>query len=222
MKRISFLFSCVFALLASVNIVSHFVGINFLHLITKPLLMPVLILLLWLEVKSKSVFIKLILGALIFSWTGDITLMFRDYFIYGLVFFLVAHVFYFISIIKIKGAKGLLQFQPLFALPIAVYLILLLSLLNNFLDKLKLPVFIYGIVICSVWILTMNLFWKTERKTASLFFFGSFQFVLSDSLLAINHFVYPHYLLPALVMATYCSAQYLLVRAAISYRKKII
>lgn len=218
MKRITFFFSCIYALLAIINVFSHFAGFSFGSSITKPLLMPTLILMLWFETRLNSVFIKLILWAIIFSWAGDITLMFGEYFIYGLIFFLIAHILYFISILRIKGQKGLLNFQPLFALPIIVYLVLLLSLLNGFLDKLKIPVFIYGIVICSVWIITMNLFWKTDKKTASLFFFGSLQFVLSDSLLAINHFVYPYYLLPALVMATYCSAQYLFILATISYK----
>ncbi len=221
MKRITFFFSYVYALLAILNIYSHFAGISFGRLITKPLLMPILILVLWIETRLHSVFSKLILGALIFSWAGDISLMYSEYFIYGLIFFLFAHIFYFISVINIKGSKGLLQYQPLFALPIVIYLALLLSILNSFLDKLRIPVFLYSIVICSVWIITMNLFWKTDKKTASLFFFGYLQFVLSDSLLAFNHFVYPYYLLPALVMATYCSAQYLIVRATILYNKSI-
>ncbi|MBS1748321.1 MAG: lysoplasmalogenase [Bacteroidetes bacterium] len=222
MKRMTFFFSIIYALLAILNVFSHFAGISIWHIVTKPLLMPSLILILWIETGLKSVFVKMILWALIFSWAGDITLMKSEYFIFGLIFFLLAHIFYSIGILMIKGSKGILQFQPLFALPIAVYLILLLSLLNNFLDKLKIPVFMYGIVICTVWMLTMNLFWKTDKKIASLFFFASFQFVLSDSLLAVNHFVYPHYILSALIMATYCSAQYLFILGSISYNKILI
>jgi uncharacterized membrane protein YhhN len=220
MKRISFLISCTYALLAFGDIFFSFTDISSWRYITKPLLMPALMLVLWLETGRSNVFTKLVFLALACSWAGDISLMFTGYFIYGLAFFLIAHIFYLVSVLQIKGQKGILQFQPLFALPIVVYLVLLLSLLSGFLDKLKVPVFIYGIVICSFWAATMNLFWKTDRNIASLFFFGSLQFVLSDSLLAVNRFVYPYYLLPGLVMATYCAAQFLLTRAAISYNKK--
>jgi uncharacterized membrane protein YhhN len=219
-KRISFLISCAYALLAFGDILFSFTGVSSWRYITKPLLMPVLMLVLWLESGGSNMFTKLVFLALACSWAGDISLMFTGYFIYGLAFFLIAHIFYLVSILQIKGQKGILQFQPLFALPIVVYLVLLLSLLSGFLDKLKTPVFVYSIVICSFWTASMNLFWKTDRKTASLFFFGSLQFVLSDSLLAVNRFVYPYSLLPGLVMATYCAAQFLLIRGAISYNKK--
>ena len=222
MKRISFLISCTYALLSLADVFFSFTEISSWRYITKPLLMPALMLVLWLETGRSNIFTKLIFLALVCLWVGDISLMFTGYFIYGLAFFLVAHIFYLVSVLQIKGQKGILQFQPFFALPIVVYLLLLLSLLSGFLDKLKIPVFVYGIVICSFWAAAMNLFWKTDRGTASLFFFGSLQFVLSDSLLAVNRFVYPYYLLPGLVMATYCTAQFLLTRGAISYNKKFI
>lgn len=65
--------------------------------------------------------------------------------------------------------------------------------------------------------LTLNLFGKTDTKTAALFFSGAAQFVLSDSVLAINRFVYPFEILPVVVMITYCSAQFLLVLGSIRH-----
>lgn len=217
MKRITFLFSFIYCLAALLNIYFVYTNNTLLIHITKPVLMPLLMATVFAETGLRDIFSKLFFVALIFSWLGDIVLMSDDFFIWGLVCFLIAHLFYIIYILRIKGPKGLIQFQPLFAIPILVYWLLLAALLNDFLDALKIPVFIYGAIICSVWVIALNLFWKIDKKVAALFFFGSFQFVLSDSILAINRFVYPFDILPALVMITYCSAQFLLTLGAIRY-----
>jgi len=155
--------------------------------------------------------------ALFFSWLGDIALMFDGLFIAGLICFLIAQLTYFVYFSGIKGSKGMIQYQPLFAIPVFVYWLLLCGLLNDFLDTFKMPVFIYGAAICAVWAICWNLFWKIDKKIAALFFFGSFQFVLSDSILAIHRFVYPFDILPVLVMITYCSAQLLLTLGCIRH-----
>jgi uncharacterized membrane protein YhhN len=217
MKRITLLFFFIYCLISLLHIYFVFTNNTLLIHITKPALMPLLIITVYAETGLRGNLSKIFLAALAFSWLGDIVLMSDGLFIWGLVCFLIAHLFYIIYLLLIKGPPGLIQYQPLFSIPIVVYWILLAGLLNDFWEALKIPVFIYGAVICAVWAVAFNLFWKIDKKIAALFFFGSFQFVLSDSILAINRFVYPFDVLPVLVMIIYCSAQFLLTLGCIRY-----
>ena len=221
MKRISFALGCIYGLVALTDIFFVFNAYEQERLISKPLLMIVLMLMYVAETGIRSTFSKILLCALLFSWAGDLLLMFNGFFIGGLSAFLAAHAFYIIYILRIKpGIKGALQFQPLFGIPILAWGILLTGLLLPFLDALTIPVIIYATVICTFWTLTLNLFGKTDKKTAALFFCGAGQFVLSDSVLAVNHFIYPFEILPPLIMLTYCSAQLLLVLASIRHLRE--
>ena len=222
MKRIVFILLFIYGIIAATDIFFTISGNDLLRHFTKPLLMPLLILSVFSETGLRSANTKIFAAALLFSWLGDIALLGEAYFILGLVAFLIAHICYLVFMLKIKGAKGLLQFQPLFGLPVLIYLVILLFVLNDYLDQLKIPVFIYGIIICSVWLYSLNLFWKTDKKIAALFCFGSSQFVMSDSLLAIHKFIYPFEILPPLVMLTYCSTQFLLTLGAMRYDKHLV
>lgn len=188
--------------------------------VTKPLLMPVLLIYYMSRVGIQPVFAKLITGALLFSWLGDTLLLFDNFFIAGLISFLLAHILYITYTLKVKG-RGILQFQPLIAVPVLIYLVLMTSVLYPFLEDLKIPVFMYSVVICLFLAMVINLFGKTENKTALLFFAGASQFVLSDTLLAVNQFVYPFPLLGESVMLSYCTAQYLIVSASIRHISRI-
>ena len=222
MKRISFALGCIYGLVAIADIFFVFNAYEQERLISKPLLMIVLMLMYAAETGIRTTFSKIFLCALLFSWAGDLLLMLDGFFVAGLSAFLAAHVCYIIYILLIKSrTKGALQFQPLFGIPILAWGILLTGLLLPFLDALKIPVIIYAIVICSFWMLTLNLFGKTDKKTAALFFCGACQFVLSDSVLAVNQFVYPFNILPPVIMLTYCSAQLLLVLGSIRHTRKI-
>lgn len=181
--------------------------------ITKPLLMPVLLIFYLCIIGLSSLFAKLVTGALFCSWLGDVFLLFDGFFIPGLISFLLAHLLYITYTLKVKG-RGLLQVRPWLAIPVLLYLVLMTVVLNPFLEDLKIPVFVYSVVICLFLAMAMNLFGKTDRKTALLFFAGASQFVLSDSLLAVNQFVYPFPLLGEMVMLSYCTAQYLIVSAS--------
>jgi uncharacterized membrane protein YhhN len=222
MKRISFVLGCLYGLVAITDISFVFFGYEQSRIFSKPLLMITLMLMYAAETGIRSAFSKILLAALWLSWAGDVLLMIDGLFTGGLAAFLAAHIFYIIYILRISpGIKGALQFQPLFGIPVIAYWILLSALLLPFLDALKIPVFIYASVICSFWMLTLNLFGKTDLKTAALFFCGAGQFVLSDSVLAVNQFIYPFPILPAIVMITYASAQLLLVLGSIRHIRRL-
>lgn len=184
---------------------------------TKPLLMPLLAVAFYVgSTKKNGQLFYFILTALLLSWAGDLLLQMHGMFIPGLVSFLLAHIFYIFYFYKTNsGKKGLLQFQPLIGLPVLVYIVIFLYLLYPFLDTLKIPVTIYGITIGSMLLMAINTKRKASADASALFFNGALQFVISDSILAVNMFAVTHVVLSLCVMITYASAQYLIVKGAL-------
>lgn len=183
---------------------------------TKPLLMPLLISVVYIN-KNKIPLYSWMIGGLSLSWAGDILLQMKDLFIPGLASFLMAHICYIIYFIQLnKQQKGLLQQHPLIGLPVLIYVVIFLWLLYPFLDALKIPVTIYGITIGTMLITSINTKLKANNTASVLFFNGALQFVISDSILAVNLFVYTSMVLSLCVMATYASAQYLLVKGSMT------
>ncbi len=183
---------------------------------TKPLLMPLLISVVYIN-KNKIPLYSWMIGGLSLSWAGDILLQMKDLFIPGLASFLMAHICYIIYFIQLnKQQKGLLHQHPLIGLPVLIYVVIFLWLLYPFLDALKIPVTIYGITIGTMLITSINTKLKANNTASVLFFNGALQFVISDSILAVNLFVYTSMVLSLCVMATYASAQYLLVKGSMT------
>jgi uncharacterized membrane protein YhhN len=183
---------------------------------TKPLLMPLLMLAVF-TMRSNIPLYKLFITALLLSWLGDMLLQIKGMFIPGLASFLLAHICYIVYFLKLQpGKKGLLQQQVLIGLPALIYIFIFLYLLHPFLDALKIPVTIYGITIGLMLLAAINTRRKVNDDAAVLFFNGALQFVLSDSILAVNLFAMPSWMLSLCVMATYASAQYLLVKGSMA------
>jgi uncharacterized membrane protein YhhN len=187
---------------------------DYLRWFTKPLLMPLLMLVVYSNRQSIPRY-QWLLGGLALSWAGDVLLQLKGMFIPGLLSFLLAHVCYIIYFIKLNPQqKGLLQQQPLIGLPVAVYIVIFLWLLYPFLEALKIPVTVYGITIGTMLLMSINTKHKVNAVASTLFFNGALQFVISDSVLAVNMFAFPNMVLSLCVMATYVSAQYLLVKGS--------
>jgi uncharacterized membrane protein YhhN len=186
---------------------------------TKPLLMPLLMLVVYSYKQSIPLY-QWMLGGLFLSWAGDVLLQMKGMFIPGLVSFLLAHVFYITYFIKLNPQqKGLLQQQPLIGLPVLVYIIIFLWQLYPFLEALKIPVTVYGITIGTMLLMSINTKQKVNAAASTLFFNGALQFVISDSMLAVNMFAVSHTILSLCVMATYASAQFLLVKGSMSVQQ---
>lgn len=182
--------------------------------LSKPLLMPLLIIAVYLNRKTIPLFYWMLSG-LALSWAGDVLLQLKGMFIPGLISFLLAHICYILYFIKINSShKGLLQLQPMIGLPVLIYILIFLWLLYPFLDAMRLPVTAYGITIGTMLLMSINTNRKVNASASVLFFNGALQFVISDSLLAVNLFAYSSTVLSLCVMATYASAQYLLVKGS--------
>lgn len=220
MRNLKLIFAYAFGGVALADLFFIYRGMETWRLVSKPLLLPLLMLVYFLNVGLGKGFPRLMMAALFFSWAGDVLLIWDQYFMPGLLAFLTAHIFYILYFVKVApGEKGFIRQQPLFAVPVLVYWGLFLALLFPYLDKLRLPVAVYATVICTMLLCSFNLWGMMRRWPFLLFVNGAVQFVISDSLLAIHKFVYPFWFLPLVIMLTYCSAQYLLVRGSIRHLK---
>lgn len=219
MKPIQKKISLAFLLLAVIDITGLLIQSDRLHYVAKPLLIPALLLLLYFtasQVKGKT----LLMAGLVFSWMGDVLLMFesRDklFFIFGLVCFLTTHVFYIIYFLRIRPANiSLLKKQPILMALVPAYGITLVWQLYPHLGDLKLPVMVYAAVICTMLLCSLHVYLKVNKKAAVYYLSGAAAFVLSDSLLAVNKFYEPFAYAGVFIMLTYCAAQYFIVRGYI-------
>ena len=93
----------VFGALVILELTAIAANINNLHLVVKPLLIPALLILLVVS-KTTVPGKQLLIYGLLFSWAGDVLLMFEDrhvlFFIFGLISFLTTHVFYILYFLR--------------------------------------------------------------------------------------------------------------------------
>lgn len=177
-----------------------------LRFFTKPLLLPLLILLYITRLKSEKTQVdKLFLAGLVLSFFGDLFLLFQWGFLPGLGSFLLAHVFYIISFRK-KTQNSIWRFWPII---LGLFATTLLVFLFPYLKEMKIPVIIYAVVIATMMYNAL----KTHNRNLII---GALLFLISDTLLSINLFLQPFMILNLLVMITYIAAQWFLVKGMIS------
>ncbi|MNU93667.1 YhhN-like protein [compost metagenome] len=174
-----------------------------LRFFTKPLLVPLITVIYLSGVAQKNAMNPWFLSGLIFSFLGDTFLLFKWAFLPGLGCFLLAHVLYILSFVKLRKTKiyGSIPF-------ILLYLGFLLYFLHPHLHEMEIPVIVYGITIS-----TMAYFSLCSKNNWLIA--GAFLFVVSDSLLSFNLFVSYSAMMEQFVMATYVLAQLFLVRGMI-------
>ncbi|MBJ7881239.1 lysoplasmalogenase [Gelidibacter salicanalis] len=190
------------------------------HYFTKPSLL--ISLLFYFYVQSKELDPKtrtLTFLALICSLMGDVLLLFdsrsANYFILGLVSFLLAHLFYSVVFLKKRNSK----INPLVLITIlSLYALGFFYLLRDGLNDLMMPVIIYMLVILLMVITAYIRHKKVAEKSFILVFFGALLFVISDSILAVNKFYMPIQFSGVYIMLTYALAQYFIVLGVLKQR----
>lgn len=192
-----------------------FTGHANLDLYLKPALIPLLGFGVYFHPKFLSR--RILLNALIFSWIGDVILIFADiaeiYFILGLVSFLIAHITY--CVLFNKQIIGEIQINKVLfglgSLVIAFYLTAIILVLMPNLGDLKIPVIVYAAVISTMLLFAFNgyLIWK--KPGALYIFLGAITFVISDSILAFDKFHAPIEKSSFFIILSYLVAQYLIV-----------
>ena len=211
----------VFSILYLIVLLS---GYENLDLFLKPILIPLLGFGVYFRQKFPSK--NILLTALLFSWIGDVILLFADigeiYFILGLVSFLIAHITY--CVLFNKQITGEIQInKPLFgigSLVIAFYLVGMIYVLMPSLGDLKIPVIVYAAVISTMLLFAFNGYLIWQKNGALYIFLGAAVFVVSDSILAVNKFHTAIQKSSFFIMLTYLLAQYLIVIGVLKLNSK--
>jgi len=226
----SLLFSIPYFMLVIAVISVKLLGLPELENIIKPLLL--LTLMLWFGIDQKLDGIKInwiFMLALFFSLLGDVFLMpLFDYFIPGLVFFLVSHLLYILVFLKGKEKiiiptlkKGkLFLFQVLFFYAtLLIFLMFPVFKLDSIMLMIAIPVYATVLLIM---VLSTFVYSKVHYYNFGRFILlGGIFFFVSDSILAINKFAFEVAYSPIWVMGTYTLAQWMLVYGYMNSRRKV-
>ncbi len=210
-----------FVIVLAAHLLALLLRVEMMDRITKPLIVITVAGYFFYATKNVQSRLKVwIISALLFSWGGDILLMFQDkkslFFLLGLSSFLLAHIFYIIFLHKVRLAE---KIKPRLwtLLVVAVYYSVLIAFLSPWLGDMRLPVRVYGMVISFMLLLALHLLFLANRKAGLYIAIGAILFVLSDSLLAINKFYQPFEAAGFLIMLTYGLAQLFLIIGASNY-----
>lgn len=216
MNKLKNIFHVLFLINAALHLWAVISHNELLNWFTKPLLMPLLAIVLWLYAGNLYPRARyLVLMGLLFSCAGDILLMrANDYphlFIIGLISFLLAHISYIMAFFIIKSRhKGLVQRRPLWILPFLLYMIgFNIYLYNGVTADLRIPVILYSLIIMIMAIGALNLRGIISQQAFLWLFIGVLLFLLSDSILAIGKFTTADSAqLGIWIMLTYIAGQY--------------
>ena len=166
--------------------------------------------------KTSKKQMQLLLAAIVFSLSGDVCLMLPDLFIPGLISFLLAHVCY-IALFKTDA--------PWFASRRALWLIAAIGagmyayLFTNGLPvAMRIPVAVYVSVIALMAAQAWGRYQVRQDRSSLLVALGASAFMVSDSILAINRFVQPLPWAAIWVLASYYTAQALIVQGSLRWQ----
>ncbi|MBZ0245900.1 MAG: lysoplasmalogenase [Cyclobacteriaceae bacterium] len=199
-----------------------------LQWVFKPLIMLVLGAYYYTQSTQPISLTKSVMAAIVFSWIGDISLMFQGknelYFMVGLGAFLIAHICYVMAysqhIEKKEGAglHGIQKFR--FSLPIVLAGTGLITILYAHLGVFKIPVAVYAIVLMVMTLQALFRYGYTNTVSFWFVFVGAILFMISDSMIAVNKFLVPFELAGLAIMSTYILAQFLIVKGLMSHFEK--
>lgn len=206
----------IFLLVLLMHCLSIQVEMTQLRNTTKIILVPLLMIHLLIN-QSLRVLGYLPLIALLFSWIGDILLLGDDpsFFLSGMIAFVMTHVCYSFTFLKIKQVTPKDRSYFIFPLlGLLLFSLLVFFYLKDDLGSYLLPILLYMVFISLMASLAIHTRANVKIQTISLYTFipGALLFVLSDALLAVNMFKMQHIVIEVLVMLTYGLAQFFITR----------
>jgi len=193
-------------------------GVPVLYISAKPLLMITLLLYFASATKGYPRWRFYVMAALVFSWAGDVFLISSEWFIAGLVSFLVAHIFYIIAYQTTGAATG--ELKTLDVLKFVAYGVVLIWVIYPGLGDLLIPVLIYALVLLAMGVWAHKRRGATSSESFQLVAIGAILFALSDGLIAINKFAFEVPFERILIMSIYMTAQYLIVQGLIKHTER--
>lgn len=196
---------------ATAAIASHYLGQAWQHYAAKPLAtLLVVAYALWLPAEDARYRRWVVIG-LLWSTLGDVLLMLPwDWFLYGLLAFLVAHLAYLLAFTR--RAPFAARLAP-FALYALVAVAILAYLWPGIPQPMRIPVIVYVAALGSMAAQAAAI-WLIRRDAASACAAtGAALFMASDSMIAFNRFGEPFDASRLLILATYWAAQWLIARS---------
>ena len=204
----------LFLLPVAVNLAGQWTGNQMMTLLSKPLLMPLLALSVYLLLKEHDVRgrrVKTIVLALLFGALGDTLLMVggTGWFLAGMAAFFVGHILYFSTIPapwKVKGVSG----KILSLLLLALLLVVVILLASRFPVEGPMRVAVIAYACAFAFLVHASVVAAVDRKKPVYFLtaLGYALFAFSDSLVATGAFT--DLVIPRrgfIVMSTYVLAQ---------------
>lgn len=218
------IFISLFCLFALIDLVAVSFDFHMAEKLSKPFIIPSLIgYFLYTTSVIKSRTKTLTIVALILCGMGDILLLAADYsqlfFLAGLSSFLLGHLFYIYTFYTILKEEELdIRPSRSITLFVIIYVIIFFYIL---LPKVELtllgPIMLYGLTIGSMMVFASSLKLAFQAKDFATIILGAALFIISDSLIAVNKFINPLPLGHLLIMITYISAQFLIIRSIVKY-----
>jgi len=191
--------SCTFLFFALLYLVAQSYVVNILWLLK---IVPIALLGVTVLKSGSSSTRTILLLALVFSGCGDVLLAF-DEFIFGVAAFLLAQLSY--AVLFSRYWQGIRHRWPL-SVMLIMYMLGMAWLLIPYLGELQLPVMAYLFTIAAMVILAMQ-----SSLTMRWAVLGAVLFIISDSLIAINKFIYTIPFESYWIMSSYYGAQFMLV-----------
>ncbi len=167
----------------------------------------ILVFALWPTAALSPVYRALVATGLVLSLAGDLFLVRADrHLLAGMLAFFLAHLMYIGAFFSEAGAPARLVVIPLGAL----YGAALMWFLWNGMGVYRLPAIAYtAVLVVMIWAAFEQYSSTPEPRTLAAFV-GGILFLISDSVLAVEQFRTPFRYSPAIVMATYYAAQWLI------------
>jgi len=189
---------------------------TWLTFVFKPLLMPALFLISFFQERNRE---PLIILALFFSFLGDSFLLFSQqneiYFLLGLGSFLIAQSSYVFTFLKDKK-DGMFPAKNIF--PVVLFFLLGLAALFYFilptLGEFTVPVIVYASIVAFMGVSAVLRYRSVSFNSYIKTLFGAFLFIISDTFIALDKFLYNENLTYAsvFIMTLYIAGQYLIIK----------
>ncbi len=215
---------------ALIHVLSILLDLYLVILITKPLIMPILAGVFFFKTRDikRQIPVSYLYLAMLFSFFGDVLLMFMDqgeiYFITGLAAFLFAQVFYIITYrhyrYKISNVGGW-AIRMIYSFIVIAYTVVLWISLFSYLGEMLLPVTLYTLTILIMVIIAIFRHKRTSTFSFYLVCSGAVIFLISDSMIAINKFMAPILYERVLVISTYMIAQFLIITGLAEHLNRV-
>lgn len=147
-------------------------------------------------------YFRRLIAALALCLVGDILLLNPEWFVFGLAAFFIAHIFYIFAFISYRG---------LFLKPLPLIVLLLIgtsvyAMLFDGLGELKIPVALYVVCLVVMCWQAIGLYDRYQNRRFRFVMVGSFLFLISDAILALNKFKFPFDTAEIFVLVTYWMA----------------